>query len=180
MRIADISRLHSPWRATERNPGADLSRLPMGFDIRAIRVAEGVRAALACAVVILLSEWLGKPALIYMAMAAFFTCLCDIGGPIRTRVPALLSFTVAGALIWSGFGLLRNLDLPLLIPLACLGVLCTSFVRVWGAAATAVGNLLSVVLILSLDQPLDLATAGEIAGLFLLGGLWATLLTMVV
>ena len=55
MRIADISRLHSPWRATERNPGADLSRLPMGFDIRAIRVAEGVRAALACAVVILLS-----------------------------------------------------------------------------------------------------------------------------
>ncbi|HYZ34885.1 MAG TPA: FUSC family protein [Crenalkalicoccus sp.] len=165
---------------TPRNPGADLSRLPLGLDLRAIRVAEGLRAALACAIVLLANEWLGWPPLVYLALAAFFTCLCDIGGPIRLRLPALLAFTLLGAATWAVFGLLRNAGLPLVVPLVCAAIFCTSFIRVWGAAATAVGNLLSIVLILSLDRPLDGAEAALIAGLFVAGGLWATLLTLVV
>jgi uncharacterized membrane protein YccC len=165
---------------TLRNPGADLSRLPVGFDLRAISVAEGVRAALATAVVILANEWLRWPPLVYMALAANLTCFCDVGGPIRPRLVALLAFTALGALIWSGFGLLRPLGLPLVVPLACLVIFANSLIRVWGLGAQAVGNVLTVVLVLALDRPLGAAEAGMVAAMFLAGGLWATLLTMVV
>ncbi|MFT8243890.1 FUSC family protein [Roseomonas sp. BN140053] len=181
MRGAAAAFLNAMWRRTPRNPGADLSRLPVGLDFNGIRVAEGVRAALACAVVILFNEWLQWPSLNQMALAAYFTCLCDIGGPIRTRLPALLSFTLLGALVWAGFGLLRGMaGLPAVVPLACLGIVLCSFARVWGAAATAVGNILAIVLILALDVPLRPAEALEIGGTFVAGGLWATLLALVI
>jgi len=145
------------WRrhGTPRNPGADLARLPLGLDLRALELAEGIRAALACALVILLNEFLAWPPLVYMALAAFFTCLCDAGGPIRFRVPALLAFSGIGALTWMGFGLLRAEGLAIAIPLACLGLFGFSFARVWGTGATAVGNVLSIVVILSLTKPLE-------------------------
>jgi uncharacterized membrane protein YccC len=165
---------------TPRNPGADLSRLPWGLDLGAVRMAEGIRAALACALVILADEWLHWPPLVYMALAAFFTCLCDIGGPIRFRVPALLAFTGLGAAIWVCFGLLRDLGLPVVLPLAFLGLFCLGLARVWGAGATAVGNILSIVLVVSVGQPLTGHGALQVGAMFLCGGLWATLLTMVV
>lgn len=170
------------WRrpGTPRNPGADLGRLPVGLDLGALQMAEGVRAALACAAIILANEAIGWPPLFYMALAAFFTCLCDAGGPIRFRLPALLAFTGLGALVWMGFGLLRAQGLAPVLPLACLGLFVFSFARVWGTGATAVGNILSIVLILSLTQPLTPPDALRIGALFAAGGLWATLLTMVI
>ena len=167
-------------RGTPRNPGADLSRLPVGFDLRSIRVAEGLRAALACAVLLLAHEWLGWPPLVYAALAAFLTCLCDTGGPIRQRVPTLLAFTVAGALTWGVFGVLRGAGLAVALPLAGVGIFVASFARVWGVPASAAGNLLSVVLILALDAPLPWHVALVVGGMFLAGGLWATGLTMLV
>ncbi|MFC7554982.1 FUSC family membrane protein [Pseudoroseomonas wenyumeiae] len=169
-----------PRAGTPRNPGADLSRLPWGLDLGAVRVAEGVRAALACGVVLLANEWLGWPPLVYMALAAFFTCLCDIGGPIRFRVPALLAFTVSGALVWVCFGLLRDPGLPVVLPLAFVGLFCLGMARVWGAGAAAVGNILCIVLVVSVGQPLAMHEAFEAGTMFICGGLWATLLTMVV
>jgi uncharacterized membrane protein YccC len=166
--------------STPRNPGANLSRLPLGLDLGALRIAEGIRAALACALVIIANEWLQWPSLVYMALAAFFTCLCDAGGPIRFRVPALLAFSVLGALTWVGFGLLRGAGLPVVIPVACVTLFCFGFSRVWGTGATSVGNILAIVLILSLNTALTPPQALEIGGMFLAGGLWATLLTMVV
>ena len=85
----------------------DLARLPIVFNRRAFSLAEGVRAGLSTAVIIAASEWLEFPGLIEAALGALFTCLCDAGGPIRRRVPALLSFGVAGALVVAGGGLLR-------------------------------------------------------------------------
>ncbi len=167
-------------RGTPRNPGADLSRLPVGFDLRSIRVAEGLRAALACAVLLLVHEWLGWPPLVYAALAAFLTCLCDTGGPIRLRVPTLLAFTLAGALTWGVFGVLRGAGLAVALPLAGVGIFVASFARVWGVPASAAGNLLSVVLILALDAPLSWRAALLVGGMFVAGGLWATLLTMAV
>lgn len=152
----------------------------MGLDPRGIRLAEGVRAALACAVILLLYEWLQWASLAYAALAAFLTCLCDTGGPIRSRVAMLLAFTVFGALIWAAFGIARGAGLWIAVPLAGAGILCASFARVWGVGPTAVGNLLSVVIILALDQALDVRLAAVIAASFLGGGLWATLLTMVI
>ncbi len=163
---------------TPRNPGADLSRLPLGLDLGAINFAEGVRAALACAVIVIANEWLGWPSLVYMALAAFFTCLCDAGGPIRFRVPVLLSFTLLAACNWMAFGLLRSVGEAVVIPAACLAIFCFSFARVWGTSATSAGNILSIVTILALNQPLTPAEALEIGGMFVAGGLWATVLTM--
>ena len=68
-----------------RNPGANLARLPVGLDLHTISIAEGIRAAVACGVLILANEWLHWPPLIYMALAANLTCFCDLGGPIRPR-----------------------------------------------------------------------------------------------
>jgi uncharacterized membrane protein YccC len=87
---------------------------------------------------------------------------------------------VLGAATWAIFGLLRGAGLPVVVPLACVALFCMSLARVWGAAAAAVGTILSIVLILSLDRPLQPVEAAEIAGMFVLGGLWATLLTLVV
>ena len=68
----------------------DLARLPIVFNRRAFSLAEGVRAGLSTAVIIAAREWLEFPGLIEAALGALFTCLCDAGGPIRRRVPALL------------------------------------------------------------------------------------------
>ena len=141
--------------ASLRRPGGDLARLPIGFDLRGLDVSEGVRAALACAVVIVAREWVGWPPLVYMALAANLTCLCDVGGPIRSRVPGLLVFTVAGAAVWAAFGMLRPLGIGVVVPLACAVIFCNAYARVYGLAAAAIGNVLTIVLVFGLDLPLS-------------------------
>ncbi len=166
--------------ASLRRPGGDLGRLPIGFDLRGLDISEGVRAALACAVVIIANEWIGWPPLVYMALAANLTCFCDVGGPIRSRVPGLLIFTVVGAAIWSCFGMLRPLGIAVVVPLACVVVFCNAYARVYGLAAAAIGNVLTVVLVFALDVPLAPHQAGVIGAMFVAGGLWCTLLTLVI
>ncbi len=158
----------------------DLARLPIVFNRRAFSLAEGVRAGLSTAVIIAASEWLDWPGLIEAALGALFTCLCDAGGPIRRRVPALLSFGVAGALVIAAGGLLRAIGPGAALPFAVLGIFCAVYLRVFGQSAQQVGALLCVVLILSLDRAFDVREAATLAGMFLAGSLWATLLTMVI
>ncbi|MGI3776229.1 MAG: FUSC family protein [Janthinobacterium lividum] len=166
--------------ASLRRPGGDLARLPIGFDLRGLDISEGVRAALACAIVIIANEWIAWPPLVYMALAANLTCFCDVGGPIRNRVPGLLIFTAVGAAIWSCFGMLRPLGIPVVVPLACVVIFCNAYARVYGLAAAAIGNVLTVVLVFALDVPLSPHKAGLIAAMFVAGGLWCTLLTLVI
>jgi len=167
----------SRWR---RGPDADLGHLPISLDLRALSIAEGIRAALSVAVLVAANEWLRLPALNEAALAALLTCLCDAGGPVRRRVPALLMFAVLGATLTAGLGALRPLGLPVVVPLACAVIFCTSFARVWGQSPLQVGNLLTVVTVLALDRGEDLRTAATL-GLFFLGGsIWALLLTMVI
>jgi hypothetical protein len=66
----------------------DLARLPIVVNIRAISIAEGMRAGLSVAVIIALSEYLTFAPLREAALAALLTCICDPGGPIRRRIPA--------------------------------------------------------------------------------------------
>jgi uncharacterized membrane protein YccC len=154
----------------------------IAFNPRAVSLAEGVRAALSMAAIVAVSEWLHWPLLLEAALAAWLTCLVDAGGPIRQRVPYLLLFGCLGAGVTGGFGLLATLvPLGVLIAAATAGVFCTSLLRVYGQAMMLVGNLLTVVLVLSLTRDLpDLSAAAALGGVFLAGSLWALVLTMVI
>jgi len=149
------------------------------MDLRAVSIAEGVRAALSVAVIVALNEWLAYPPIIEAALAALLTCLCDPGGPMRRRLPSILAFAVFGALITAGFGLLRNAPVGVILPCATLGVFCTSFARVFGQPAMQVGNLLTVVLVLALRAPLHGVDEAVLLGeMFFAGSAWALLLTV--
>jgi uncharacterized membrane protein YccC len=166
------------WRGTMRNPGANLAHLPIGLDLHAINVVEGMRAAVAIVAIVVLNDWLGWPPLT-AALAAYLTCFCDPGGPVARRLPPLLAFVLLGALTWMLFGLLRQAGIAV-VPLAGVAIFCNSFARVWGLPAAVVGNILTIVVVLALDAPLNLPAAAGVGGMFIAGGLWAVLLTMVI
>ena len=154
----------------------------IAFNPRGVSLAEGVRAALSMAVIVAASEWIDWPPLMEAALAAWLTCLCDAGGPIRRRVPFLLGFGIAGALLTGGLGLLAaTAPLWVVVAAGTAAVLCTSMLRIYGQATMQVGNLLTVVTVLSLARDLpDPRTAALYSGVFLGGSLWALLLTMVI
>ncbi len=168
-----------PFRLLATTPEANLARLPIALDLRAVSLAEGARAALSIAAIVAASGWLQQPVLLEAALGALLICLCDAGGPFRRRLPALLAFTLFGFLIIVGYGLLRAAGLWVVIPAACAGVFACLMARVWGQSQMQVGNLLVVVLVLSLDERATLDAALLRGSLFAAGCLWATLLTMV-
>ena len=163
-----------------RRLAPDLAKLPIAHNPRALSVAEGVRAALAVAVIIALNEYFGLPLLREAALAALWTCLADPGGPVRRRVPVLLSFAALGALITSLFGVIRGFGMEIALPLGVLALFAASFARIYGQAAQQAGMLLSMAIVLSLDQALSVPVALAMSGGFLVGALWATLLTLVI
>ncbi len=166
-------------RPSVRGSAPDLARLPIGLNLRAISLAEGLRAALSVAVIIAINEPLGWNSLREAALAALWTCLCDPGGPIRRRLPVLLSFAVLGAVMTAAVGLIRGFGLPVALPVGAIALFALSFARVYGQIGQQFGNLLCVAVILALDRPLpDLASAASLASGFVAGGLWATVLTL--
>jgi uncharacterized membrane protein YccC len=167
-------------RGTTRTPGADPTRLPIGLDLRALSVVEGVRAGLAAALPVAASVWLNQPLFGLAALGALLTCICDPGGALRRRLPLLAGFVGVGALLIGGFGLLRGAGIAATLALALPVLFCTSFLRVWGAPAGAVGNLLGVLLILGTDAALAPLDALHVSVTFAAGGAWALLLTLAV
>lgn len=159
----------------------DLARLPIVVNVQAISLSEGVRAALSVAVIIALNEYLTFAPLREAALAALLTCICDPGGPIRRRIPVLLSFALIGAAVTAVYGLLREFGPAVAVPLGAFGLFCSSFARIYGQAPQQLGALLSVVQILSLDRgnP-SLTEAAILAAAFMAGALWAILLTLVI
>jgi uncharacterized membrane protein YccC len=159
----------------------DLARLPIVVNARAISLSEGVRAALSVAVIIALNEYLTFAPLREAALAALLTCICDPGGPIRRRVPVLISFALIGAAVTASFGLLRDFGPAVALPLGIFGLFCSSFVRIYGQAPQQLGGLLATVQILSLDKGNPSVTDATVqAAAFIGGALWAILLTMVI
>jgi uncharacterized membrane protein YccC len=161
--------------------GAHLRRLSASLNLQAFSLAEGLRAALSVAVIIALNEYFHWPPLIEAALGALNTCMADPGGPIRRRVPVLLTFAVLGAVVVAGTGLVRAAGIAWALPLGVLGLFVCTFARIYGAMAQLVGVLVGVMLILSLDRPVpDLAQAGTLALVFIGGCLWATVLTLII
>ncbi len=157
------------------------ARIPIGLNLRALSLLEGLRAGVAIAVTMAAGSIFGLPQLGLAALGALLTCFADPGGPILRRLPALLAFGFIGALVFGGFGLIRSFGPLIVVPLAVLAIFVTSFARIYGQGGLQVGNLLSVVVVLALDTPLH--TFGQAAALgvpFLAGSLWATLLALAV
>src|SRR5258708_29514164 len=126
----------------------DLARLPIVVNMRAVSLSEGMRAGLSVAVIIALNEFLAFRSLREAALGALLTCICDPGGPVRRRVPVLLSFAMIGAAIMGGFGLLRGLGPPVALPVGLLALFAASFAGVYGQAQRQLGALLSTVIAL--------------------------------
>jgi uncharacterized membrane protein YccC len=166
-------------RGTIRFAGADPTRLPTGLDLRAISIIEGIRAGLAAALPVAASVWLDQPLLSLAALGALLTCICDPGGTLRRRLPVLLGFVGAGAVLLGGFGWVRGFGILPTVLLAGCALFCTGYLRAWGAATQALGNLLAVVLLLGTDDGLSLPAAAKASALFAAGGGWALLLTLV-
>lgn len=152
--------------------------MPVGLDLAAISLAEGLRAAVATGVVLVANIWIQSPALTIAAFAANLTCFCDSGGPVRARIPALVIFTVLGGSMWALLGLMHEAGWAFLLPVAGLLVFCNSLARVWGVRAQAAGAVLTVVLAIAIDRPLDGSAALVLFLGFLAGGAWAILLTI--
>ena len=161
-----------------RDVQADLARLSIVYDLRRVSVAEGLRAALAVSALVLANQWLAWPQMGEASVAAMLACLCDAGGPVRSRVPWLLAFALGGAAITGGFGLLLTLPVWVVVPAACAAVFCLTFLRVYGQSALQLGNLLCVSMVLAMDHRASAAEALALAEGFALGGLWTTLLVL--
>ncbi len=175
-----VRRRVSTGRGSLAQPGADLTRLPIGLDPRGIQLSEGVRAGFAFGVVFLLHALFPWPPLLSMAFAANLACFCDTGGPMHARLRVLTTFSLIGGLLWGGLGLLRPMGLPVVVPVACAVIFACTYIRVWSIQAQAAGNVLVVVVCIALDRALSPAEAGTVALMFAAGGLWATLLALVI
>lgn len=163
-----------------RLAAAATARLPTGLSLRAISLVEGVRAGLAAALPVAAAEYFAAPTLTLAALGALLTCIADPAGPMRRRLPILFGFIVGGAALLAVMGPLRQAGIAVTVAAAAPLLLALAFLRVWGQPMQALGNLLSVVLLLGTDVPMDMAPALHRSAIFALGGLWSLLLTLAI
>jgi uncharacterized membrane protein YccC len=158
-----------------------LERWSVKFSPEAASLSEGLRAAAACASLAAVAVLRHNPDLAWAAVMAFWTCMVDPGGPSRIRARTLGIFTVAGTLVavlsagMASFGLV-----PAAATLLAVATL-SSFLRVYGAEAATLSNLLVVCAVVTIARPLgDPRALLAFAGLCLTGCLWASLLSLTI
>jgi uncharacterized membrane protein YccC len=170
---------HLGWH---RAPGSSIwqTLIPGRFDIGVASVIEGLRAGVACAVPVFVGEALGYHDLSWAAIAAFWVCLTDPGGPIRVRFAALVTFAILGALscavaIWATAS-----SVWLAVFLAFIWSLAGSLARIYGEAAAKVGQFVLVTFLVSIGNFDGRAFDPRVAALLYLGGAsWALVLTLI-
>ena len=136
-----------------RRPVKAFRQSPFILNPGAVSLAEGLRAGIAVALTVIAGALFGLPHFGLAALGALLACFADPGGPVARRAPAVLTFAVAAGLTYAGFGLLRGAGVWVAAPLAGLMIFGTSFARIYGQSGLQVGNLLTVVTVLALDQP---------------------------
>lgn len=142
-------------------------------------VKAGLRAAIAAIVPVLVASTLKLPGGLWLSVGGFNAAFLDKGGSYRTRATGMAASGLAGALSVVVGGLAGHHPV-LAIPLTLLWVTGCSFARVYGAAATTVGNTAAVGFVISLALPAaSLSAALTRGGFLILGCLWAMLLSLV-
>lgn len=157
------------------------SILPISLNVRAISLAEGLRAGIAVAITVLVGAFFHLPHFGLASLGALLTCFADPGGPVRRRAPAVISFAIWSGLAYAAFGLIRAEGPLVAAPLGGLAIFCASYARIYGQGGLQVGNLLSVVIVLALDYPTHSLAQAAGQGLNIAAGAcWAALLTLVI
>lgn len=141
-------------------------------------IANGVRAAVATLIPFFLAAALGRAELAWMALGGWLGTLADPGGLRTTRVKALGTFGIVGALIVplsERCGSSVWLATVLLALVAFAGTLA----RALGPAAATVGTMTVIVAAVGTSKTGN-ASYGIDALAFAAGALWATLLSSLV
>jgi uncharacterized membrane protein YccC len=158
-----------------------LKLLPISLNVGAVSLAEGLRAGIAVAVIVLAGAFWHLPHFGLAALGALLTCFADPGGPVRRRVPAVLAFALLSGLAYGVFGLLRGQGAWVAAPLAGAAIFAAGYARIYGQGGLQVGNLLSVVIVLALDVPAGGVEKAFAQGCNLsAGALWAAILTLAI
>lgn len=154
----------SHWRASLRN----------------VLWLDALQAAAISAAPVILAVLAHEPRLGWSAIAAFWACFGDPGGPLRQRAGAMLALGLIGAL----FCFLASVSathLWLLLPLTFVCCTFGGLLRVLGPAAAIVGTLLSAGFVVAAELPAPTWSDSLSYTLFFLAGAaWAILMTALV
>jgi uncharacterized membrane protein YccC len=166
--------------------GAVLARRTEGhifaFTPEQIGIIEGLRASLAIAVMLGADLLLHAPSLAYGAVAAFWTCLCDPGGPGRARLKTLVTFAIGTTLVMSlaaycaHWGKAAGGMALFGLVLAC--GLTRSYRPAFGPMPTPIGLIAAIAVVIGASSPRSADGALALGGCFLLGCAWAIVLCL--
>ncbi len=159
-------------------------QLPAGRLTSRASLLAGVRAATATVVPIAAAWATGDTRLVWAALGGWLTTFADAGGAYRSRARAMGAFAVGGA-VAASLGAFAGRAGWFAVPLVLLWATGGAMLRVYGDAATTVGNLLAIVFVASLGTPVfdgrTLVDGALARGAFIGGGsLAAAALALVV
>lgn len=158
-----------------------LRDLPIALNPRAVSLAEGTRAGIAVAAMLIVAQLFNLSHFHLAALGALLTCFADPGGTMDRRARAVITFALCSLIAYATFGLLRGEGMWIATFIAGLTIFVTSYMRVYGQVGQQVGSLLSVVIVLAVGTPLTSLHLATMAGLnFAAGAAWAVVLTLAI
>ncbi len=151
--------------------------MPFAEVIRGLHWKRGLRAGVAVAVAMIVCQMLGKP-MGWAALGGFEAILVDNGGPYRSRFNTILT-VLAGGVIACVTGTLAAQNL--LLSVIVTGTFCfaVTFARVISQPLASTSVVILVIYFAGFGSGThDLNSALGNAVLFLLGGIWAAVLSL--
>jgi len=148
--------------------------------LRDLPWADAAHAAIVSAAPAIMAVLSGEPRLGWSAIAAFWACFADPGGPLAQRLRAMCWVAGVGAL-FCFLGSAAKDTLWLLLPLTFFCCTLASFAQAWGPAAAVIGTLVSAGFVVSTELPAPtVASSAAYAAFFVGGGAWAIVMTALV
>ncbi|BEV15594.1 FUSC family protein [Herbaspirillum sp. DW155] len=151
----------------------------LNIAIEEVSLLDGLRAACASTLMLLLGILLGRPDFAWAAIGAFWTCLAESPGTSRERLASMLSFSTASALCGGITAYAAALGtLASAVAIFAFATLA-GLVRMWGIASYQVAILAATTCVVMVDSPLhDLHRAATFIGIYFGGCLFATALSL--
>jgi uncharacterized membrane protein YccC len=183
MRLKFIPRIGSTQRLGRWNGRQGTTwKSPIGVDFSKLSYSEGIRAGVAIAATVAVAQLTGWTPLMWGAVGAFWTCLVDPGGPVRGRLPIMLTFGFGGAILSAVASAAAPGGIPLVLPLTFVAILLAALLKIYGNAIGVLGTMFGTLLAVSLIRPEGSGPAeiGLYALGFLVGSLWTILFGLLV